>query len=129
MVEDFLGQPPPAEAATATFCHNDLGIEHLLVDPVTGDLAGVIDWSDAAITDPARDLALLYRDLGPTVHGRVVAGYDLPWTEADTDRAVFLARCALLEDIAYGMRTGARAYRVAGLANLSRTFADGSIRR
>jgi aminoglycoside phosphotransferase (APT) family kinase protein len=31
-VEDLLGRTPPAEPRTASFCHNDLGSEHVLVD-------------------------------------------------------------------------------------------------
>lgn len=45
--------------------------------------------------------------------------------EADDDqreRAVFYARCALLEDLAHGVRTGHERYTVAALANLRRTF-------
>lgn len=123
LVEDFLQQPPPPEPAALAFCHNDLGSEHLLVDPASGTLTGVIDWADAAIADPAHDLALLYRDLGPTAFHRILARYDAPWSDRDTARAVFIARCALLEDIAYGMRTGARSYASAGLDHLARTFA------
>ena len=35
----------------------------------------------------------------------------------------FYARCALLEDLAYGARSGDERYRRAALANLARTFA------
>jgi len=28
-------------------------------------VTGIIDWSDAAIVDPAHDFGLLHRDLGP----------------------------------------------------------------
>lgn len=64
-VEAFLGAPP-AGGHPLVFSHNDLGIEHVLVDDTTWTLTGVIDWSDAAICDPARDFGLLYRDLGAT---------------------------------------------------------------
>ena len=65
-VEAFLDAPPPAhEWAPPVFSHNDLGIEHVLVDAGTWNVTGVIDWSDAAIVDPAVDVGLLYRDLGP----------------------------------------------------------------
>lgn len=36
-------------------CHGDLGPDHLLVRD--GEVAGVIDWSDARVTDPALDLS------------------------------------------------------------------------
>jgi aminoglycoside phosphotransferase (APT) family kinase protein len=64
-VEAFLDSPPPAGGWVPVFSHNDLGIEHVLVDPGSWTVTGVIDWSDAAIVDPAVDFGLLYRDLGP----------------------------------------------------------------
>ncbi|GII76155.1 hypothetical protein Sru01_11370 [Sphaerisporangium rufum] len=121
-VEAFLGRTPPPEPKAVAFCHNDLGAEHLLVDPASGALTGVIDWSDAAITDPVRDLALIYRDLGPEVFDRALDHYGRRCDAADRERAAFYARCSLLEDIAYGVETGARRYADNGLANLDRTF-------
>lgn len=132
-VEDFLGRTPPAEPRTASFCHNDLGSEHVLVDAAviaeisSGDTAdvvitGVIDWTDAAIADPAHHLALIYRDLGPDVFDRTLAHYGGLWGDVDRDRAVFYARCALVEVIAYGVSTGARRYAQAGIAHLAWTF-------
>lgn len=75
LVEDFLGRTPPAESHAVSFCHNDLGAEHLLADQKTGIITGAIDWADAAVTDPARDLAMIYRDLGPGVVDRTLARY------------------------------------------------------
>ncbi|MFF4129669.1 phosphotransferase family protein [Microbispora rosea] len=128
-VEDFLGAAAPAEPGLLLFCHNDLGSEHLLVDVESSTLTGVIDWTDAAIADPAYDLALVYRDLGPEVYERTLMYYEGRHDDADHERVVFYARCALLEDIAYGLCSGVRAgsgvrsYADAGLAHLGRTFA------
>lgn len=52
-VEAFLDAAPPHDGCTPTFSHNDLGIEHVLVDPVAWTVTGIIDWSDAAVVDPA----------------------------------------------------------------------------
>lgn len=123
LVEDFLGRTPPEEPHAAAFCHNDLGAEHILVDIETNTITGIIDWTDAAIADPAYDLALIYRDLGPEIFELTLAHYEGHFDNADRERAVFYARCALLEDIACGVRTGARHYAEAGLAHLGRTFA------
>jgi aminoglycoside phosphotransferase (APT) family kinase protein len=124
LVEDFLGQPPPPETHTVTFCHNDLGAEHLLVDVEASTITGVIDWTDAAIADPVHDLALIYRDLGPEIFDLTLAHYEGEWTDAHWERTLFYARCALIEDIAYGLRTGARVYAEAGLDHLAWTFAQ-----
>lgn len=120
-VEDFLGRTPPAEPTALAFCHNDLAGEHVLVD--AGAITGIIDWTDAAVADPAHDLALLYRDFGPDLFDLTLAGYDGPWHDGDRERAVCYARCTLLGDIAYGLRTGEHHYTREGLALLPRTFA------
>jgi aminoglycoside phosphotransferase (APT) family kinase protein len=124
-IEKFLAaeSPPDPDQETLTFCHNDLGSEHLLVDVEASALTGVIDWTDAAIADPAYDLALVFRDLGPEVYERTLAHYEGSHDDTGHERAVFYARCALLEDIAYGLRTGIRPYADAGLAHLGHTFA------
>lgn len=55
---DRLSTPPPEPALV----HADVGPVHLLVD---GDaLSGVIDWSDAHVGDPAKDLAWLVHGSG-----------------------------------------------------------------
>jgi aminoglycoside phosphotransferase (APT) family kinase protein len=124
-VEDFLGRTPPAGPHVEAFCHNDLGAEHLLVDVGRGEITGIIDWTDAAVTDPARDLALIYRDLGPEVFERTLAHHGEPFDGADRERSAFYARCKLLEDVARGSSaSGARRYAEAGLAHLDRVFAD-----
>jgi aminoglycoside phosphotransferase (APT) family kinase protein len=114
-VEAFLADapPPPIAAGDAVFCHNDLGTEHVLVDPETREITGVIDWSDAAITDPARDLGRLLRDLDRSTWDTIARG-------ADPQRALFYARCTALEDLAFGLSTGRRPYRTNALAAIRR---------
>jgi aminoglycoside phosphotransferase (APT) family kinase protein len=123
-IEDFLGRTPPAELRALAFCHNDLGSEHVLADAGRGKVTGIIDWTDAAVTDPARDLALVYRDLGPEVFRLALTHYEGPFDGSDLERAVFYARCKLVEDLAYGFgNRGAQRYVEAGLSHLDRTFA------
>ncbi|RCG25403.1 aminoglycoside phosphotransferase family protein [Sphaerisporangium album] len=123
VVEDFLGAPPPPDPDDLVFSHNDLGVEHVLVDPATGTVTGVIDWSDAAICDPAYDFGLLYRDLGPAALDRALSGHpDDGRREALAARAAFYARCALLEDLAYGLEPGRDVYLDKSLAALERLY-------
>jgi aminoglycoside phosphotransferase (APT) family kinase protein len=94
-----LHADPPPTFTESVLAHADLGAEHLLA--ADGLLTGVIDWSDAAVTDPALDFARLYRDFGPTFLDEALDAYgrDSP---AFRRRITFFARCAALEDLAYG---------------------------
>ncbi|MFC4013587.1 phosphotransferase family protein [Nonomuraea purpurea] len=122
LVERFLREDPPDEPRSLRFCHNDLGAEHLLVDAASSTITGVIDWTDAAIADPAHDFALIYRDLGPEVFELTLSHYEFDLDAAGRARVLFLARCALIEDLAYGLSTGPAHYADAALAHLTRTF-------
>ncbi|MGW0193757.1 phosphotransferase family protein [Nonomuraea sp. NPDC003201] len=122
LVERFLREPPPDEAGELRFCHNDLGTEHLLADAATSTITGVIDWTDAAITDPAHDFARIFRDLGPEVFELTASHYAFSLDEAARARVLFYARCALIEDLAYGLSTGPHHYAEAALTHLSWTF-------
>lgn len=123
-VEAFLEGPPPAEGWTPVFSHNDLGIEHVLVDPGTWTVTGIIDWSDAAIVDPAVDFGLLYRDLGPAAAHAALGSYRTEVNDLMTlgQRAAFYARCRLFEDLAYGIQTGQDRYLDKSLAAMAWLF-------
>jgi aminoglycoside phosphotransferase (APT) family kinase protein len=110
-MESFLDTAPPVADFAPVFSHNDLGIEHVLFDPLDATVTGIIDWSDAAIVDPAYDFGLLYRDLGPFALDPTLAA-----------RAVFYARCSVLEDLAYGLDTGRQPYVDKSLAALEWLF-------
>jgi aminoglycoside phosphotransferase (APT) family kinase protein len=112
LVETFLDAPPPHHRYIPVFSHNDLGIEHVLIDPVAWTVTGIIDWSDAAIVDPASDFGLLYRDLGPAALDAAIGRYrtDANDIAALSERAVFYARCKVFEDLAYGIETGRNKY-------------------
>jgi aminoglycoside phosphotransferase (APT) family kinase protein len=120
-VEAFLGAVPPAPVDRACFCHGDLGAEHLLVDDRASTVVGVVDWSDAAAADPARDLARLLRDLPRDVFDRIESGYrfDDPGL---AERTRFYARCFLLEDLAFAEQTGRHLYREHALRRFDAVF-------
>jgi aminoglycoside phosphotransferase (APT) family kinase protein len=91
--------PPPGRGLVVA--HADLGAEHILERD--GAITGVIDWSDAAITDPALDFARLFRDFGPVFLNAALDAYGgLQVPAAAMARIGFFARCAALEDLAYG---------------------------
>jgi aminoglycoside phosphotransferase (APT) family kinase protein len=133
-VERFLATRPPSPPRTLVFSHNDLGVENVLVeasDDGVPRVSGVIDWSDAALVEPACDLGRVLRDLGATGLAAALAalssdepGPDEPTgsREAVTGRAWFYARCLVLEDLAFGLDTGHDAYRRKALRALGRLF-------
>ncbi|WP_162458229.1 aminoglycoside phosphotransferase family protein [Pseudactinotalea terrae] len=115
----FLSEPVPPNRDLLVPQHNDLGAEHILVDR-TGVVTGVIDWTDAARTDPARDLGRLYRDLGSEIAFGVAAALDGPVGDDERTRIQFHARCTWLEDFRYAVDDpGPRALY---LDNCLRTF-------
>ena len=112
---DIVSASRPRRARQRVVAHADLGAEHIL--ELGGMLTGIIDWSDAAITDPALDFARVYRDFGPGVLEDVIEAYGaLPAAMA---RIEFFARCAALEDLAFGIETGRHEYAT----NAERSFA------
>jgi aminoglycoside phosphotransferase (APT) family kinase protein len=123
-VEAFLATTPPAPARTLVFCHNDVRDDHVMVDPADGRVTGIIDWGDALLGDPARDLATVLTDFGPAVLDRVLAGYDRPREEGLHDRILFVARRRMVEDLAWRVRTGDAVGYERTATTLRRVLAD-----
>jgi aminoglycoside phosphotransferase (APT) family kinase protein len=111
---DIVRASRPQRTRQRVVAHADLGAEHIL--ELGGTLTGIIDWSDAAVTDPALDFARVYRDFGPGVLEEAIEAYGARPAMA---RVEFFARCAALEDLAFGINTGRHEYA----ANARRSFA------
>jgi hypothetical protein len=74
------------------------------------------------MVDPAYDVGLLYRDLGPAALDALLRS-GVGANDAGTrERAVFYARCSVLEDLAYGRETGRPEYVDKSLAVLRPLF-------
>lgn len=123
-IDAFFLAPVPAAVYTPTLTHNDFGIEHILVDPATRLVTGIIDWGDAAIADPAYDFGKLYRDLGLAALEAVLTHYRSATNAAGAirERAIFYGRCTVFEDLAYGLQAGHEAYLRKSLALLDQLF-------
>ena len=81
--EALLAAAPTAyEARADAVVHGDLYARHLLLDE-TRHLAGVIDWGDVHLGDPACDLMLAHAFLPPAAHAAFRRAYgpiaELPW--------------------------------------------------
>jgi len=79
------------------FIHGDFSPDNFMVDPQSGRLAGVIDWGNAAIGDPALDFVPLVLWLGWEVALGVVAAYRLPAGPDLVERIRFHAQVQALQ--------------------------------
>lgn len=78
--DDVLGPLEPATPPVheeRRLIHNDLDIEHLLLDPSTGSLVGIIDFADAERGDRARDFTLFVYRFDRWFFDRMLERYDL----------------------------------------------------
>ncbi|GAF85175.1 unnamed protein product [marine sediment metagenome] len=102
--------------------HNDLWAEHILVDPRSGSVNGIIDWGDVAISDPAVDFAGLYTWYGEKWLKDVLAYYSkTPDTEI-ISRSRYLATCLAIHNITLGQDIGRPQWIKAGQEALRLIF-------
>lgn len=96
--------------------HNDLGPDHILVS-AAGDLAGVIDWEEVGIGDPAWDFAWL---LGarPDAGERALAAYGGLPDAGFRDRARFSFLLMPWHEVIYGLDSGRDAFVQSGLGGV-----------
>jgi aminoglycoside phosphotransferase (APT) family kinase protein len=74
LVDALEGMEPILATRLLAFTHNDLQADHVLVDPSSGRLLGVVDFADARTADPLLDLAVVSMDNGaPTAE--LLAGF------------------------------------------------------
>ncbi|MGI8687497.1 MAG: phosphotransferase family protein [Thermomicrobiales bacterium] len=94
--------------------HRDLGGDHLLLDPHTGDLAAIIDWGDVSIGDPAQDFCGLPAAWLPAL----LADYGGVVDATFADRVAFYHSLAPYHTLAFGLRTGSALFVEQGFAAL-----------
>jgi aminoglycoside phosphotransferase (APT) family kinase protein len=107
--------PPPSLA----LAHADLGPEHILV--ADGAVAGVIDWTDARVTDPAIDLAWLLNGAPTRVAAAVAEAYGVD--DSMRRRAYAWHQLGPWHEVLYGIDTGEDGYVRSGLAGVRRRLA------
>ncbi|MFL5655434.1 MAG: phosphotransferase family protein [Ktedonobacteraceae bacterium] len=83
--------------------HGDLGVYHILYDPIRGGINGIIDFGTSGLGDPASDFACLIQALGEGFLQRM-ARFSAAITSA-LDRARFRAGALELEWALHGIRT------------------------
>ena len=100
--------------------HGDFGPDHVLHDPATGRVTGVIDFGDLSIGDPAIDLVYVHEEYGDAILRRVLSHHGADAADAMPARVRFwyLHRAAewTLERVAAGDADGA----AEGVAEIAR---------
>lgn len=113
--------PTVAATGTSVLTHNDFAAEHILVDPDSKRLTGVIDWSDAAITRPEVDFAGLFHWGGDRLVNAVLGSYTLvrgALSEGALDIARYMGACRGAMDVTFGIEMQRPEYVAAGLRAL-----------
>ncbi|MFP2959070.1 phosphotransferase family protein [Myxococcus sp. 1LA] len=98
--------------------HGDFAAEHVLVN-AHGVPTGVIDWSDACVGDPARDLAGLLHWGGAPMLASALETYGAV-SPAVLTRARWFAACRAVADVTFGQTQGRTEYIAAGQRALTR---------
>ncbi len=86
----------PAQDGPPRFIHNDICPDHLLVDPASGHLTGVIDFGDAMVGDPVLDFVGLVGIGDRSFINQVVAHYELPLDDLFGSKLRWLTRVLTL---------------------------------
>ena len=94
--------------------HRDLGSDHLLLDPHSGDLSAVIDWGDVSIGDPAQDFCGLPAAWLPAL----LASYGGEIDVTFADRVAFYRSLGPYHTLIFGLRAGGEPFIAQGLAEL-----------
>lgn len=99
--------------------HGDFHVRHLLLDDDARP-AGVIDWGDLCVGNPAVDLSLAYSGFAGAARAALLSAYG-PVDPADVARARVLALelCAILAD--YAADTGSRLLLAEAVSGLHRS--------
>ena len=88
------------------FVHGDFRGDNIIVDPASGGLAGVIDWGNAAIGDPARDFVTLVLWRGWRFMHAVLDAYRRPVGDEFIDKVRFDAQLEALQWLTDSVKRG-----------------------
>lgn len=116
-------EPSVVPSSPAVLVHNDFAAEHVLLDPETRSLTGVIDWSDIAIAPAVVDMAGVFHWGGAAFVDAVLASYRGAFDRAMLPIAQYLAACRGAADVAFGVERHRPDYVRAGLRALAHAAA------
>jgi aminoglycoside phosphotransferase (APT) family kinase protein len=119
LLDDAAGLPPSPRIAVL---HGDLHARHLLVDS-DGRAAGVIDWGDVCIGDPAIDLSIAYGAFVGTARTALLEAYARPIDGLAELRARVVAVWLAATLLAYADDVGLDDLRAEAARSLGRAVA------
>ena len=107
--------------------HSDFGTGNVLIDLVHSQIAGVIDFGDIGIGDPATDFATFYRRFGRPFAEDMVKAYRLPlgddfWMRVDCE-----SKRKLFSVLFFALNHGFDEYVPGIVGEIESLFADGSV--
>lgn len=100
--------------------HGDIGPEHVLITGA-GDLAGVIDWGDLEVGDPAFDLTWVIHSM-PEEGERVLGAYGGPPDDRFRSRSRFAFMLMPWHEVKYGLETDQPGFVESGMAGVRERF-------
>jgi aminoglycoside phosphotransferase (APT) family kinase protein len=119
-VDDLLveGERLALPSGAPVLAHGDLHVRHVLVD-ADGHAAGVIDWGDVCLADPAVDLGFAYAAFSGAARDELLGAYGRVEAERELRaRCLAIRLSALLAD--YAAAEGRAALLAESLAGLRR---------
>jgi aminoglycoside 2''-phosphotransferase len=97
-------QPP---AAPPVLLHADIKPDHLLHDPASGALTGLLDWGDVSLGHPEFDLAIISAFCGPATLRGLLDRLDPAGAERAEASIPFLLALRWVQDTVYDLESSA----------------------
>lgn len=119
----LLSRKEASSPARVCLAHTDLTAEHILVSPDGREIAGILDWADAAIGDPAVDFAGLYAWRGEEFLRGAVRHYAAPVDEGMLRRARLIGLTVACLNLLYGLEARRDEYVAFGRGAIGRLLA------
>ena len=113
---------PPEYDGPPRLLHFDYDADHVLTDPATGRVTGIVDWGDASVGDPAWDFARVWAWQGEKFVSAMMREYGHPLDDGVMDRIRYPCVWLGLANLDHGRRTGQAEYVEHGMRCLRRAF-------
>jgi aminoglycoside phosphotransferase (APT) family kinase protein len=105
---------PTSYEGELSFIHHDLSPDHVLVDPGSGRLTGILDWTDAILGDAARDFVFLVAWGGWDYAEEVLKHYPRVIDAGFRSRLDFMARLLTVAWLGYAQVRGTEVEKLTG---------------